>query len=77
MDCLAQVKRSRTDFHFYLIGDGPDRAALEAQIKQLGLDGFVTLLGNQANPFCYMAQIKIPERLFDCKPRWPISLSLL
>lgn len=54
MGYLAEVKKVRQDFHFYLIGDGPDRAALEAQIRDLGLTEFVTLLGNQANPFCYM-----------------------
>ena len=54
MNDLAEVKKVRTDFHFYLIGDGPDRAALEAQIQSLGLSDFVTLLGNQPNPFPYM-----------------------
>ena len=54
MDCLAEVKRRRDDFHFYLIGDGPDRAALERQIRALDLTEYVTLLGNQKNPFCYM-----------------------
>lgn len=54
MEALAKVKASRTDFHLYLIGDGPDREALEAQIQTLGLGSFVTLLGNQSNPFCYM-----------------------
>lgn len=54
MDHLAELKKDRTDFHVYLIGDGPDRAALEAQIRTLGLKDHVTLLGNQSNPFCYM-----------------------
>ena len=54
MDCLAEVRRTREDFHLYLIGDGPDRSALEKQIHTLGLDGYVTLLVNQPNPFCYM-----------------------
>ena len=51
---LAEVKKSRDDFHFYLIGDGPDRGALEAQIASLSLSEHVTLLGNQPNPFPYM-----------------------
>ena len=54
ISCLAEVRKRRSDFHFYLIGDGPDRAALERQITASGLTGFVTLLGNQKNPFCYM-----------------------
>ena len=51
---LAEVRKRRDDFHFYLIGDGPDRAALLRQVDALGLREFVTLLGNQPNPFCYM-----------------------
>ena len=41
----------------YIIGDGPDRAALEAQIADLHLTDKVFLLGNQTNPFCYMQQM--------------------
>ena len=54
---LAEVKKVRRDFHFYLIGDGPDRAALERQISALGLTEYVTLLGNQSNPFCYLDKL--------------------
>ena len=57
MGYLAQVKRVRQDIHLYLIGDGPDRPALEEQIRSLGLQEDVTLLGNQANPFCYMRKM--------------------
>lgn len=57
MGYLAQVRKVRSGFHFYLIGDGPGRGALEAQIRELGLEDCVTLLGNQTNPFCYMDQM--------------------
>jgi polysaccharide pyruvyl transferase CsaB len=54
MDTLAQVVPRRPDLRLYLLGDGPDRAKLEAQIARLGLGGIVTLLGYQANPFSYL-----------------------
>ena len=54
MEQLARVKQGGKPFHFYLIGDGPDRKALENQIQRLGLTDDVTLLGNQSNPFPYM-----------------------
>lgn len=54
LEQLAMVKKEGKAFHFYLIGDGPDRKALENQIQRLGLAEEVTLLGNRSNPFPYM-----------------------
>lgn len=39
------------DFHWLVAGDGPDRAMLEAKIRDLGLSGRMVLLGQQPNPF--------------------------
>ena len=57
MEMLAEVKKQRQDLHLYLLGDGPDREKLLAQIRDLGLEDTVTLLGNQKNPFCYLDQM--------------------
>ncbi len=51
---MAEVVRARPDMRLYIIGDGPDRDKLTAQITSLGLDGCVKLLGNKPNPFPYM-----------------------
>lgn len=39
------------DFHWFVAGDGPDRAALKALIAELGLGERFILLGRQPNPF--------------------------
>ena len=57
MDHMAKVHTVRPDIHLYLLGDGPDRAKLEQQITELGLNDTVTLLGNQANPFNYLKKM--------------------
>ncbi|MEG1633722.1 MAG: glycosyltransferase [Oscillospiraceae bacterium] len=54
MGYMAEVVKARPDMRLWLLGDGPDRAALEKQIAELGLSEVVTLLGNQANPFPYL-----------------------
>lgn len=51
---MAEVVKKRPDMRLYVIGDGPDREKLAGQIRSLGLDNCVSLLGNKANPFPYM-----------------------
>lgn len=41
----AGLWRSRTDFHLYLVGDGPLRRSLESQIRAVGLSGTITFVG--------------------------------
>lgn len=45
------------DLALYLIGDGPDRAALERQVSALGLEGAVHFTGNLSNPFPMLRQM--------------------
>ena len=57
LDIFAEASGQRDDLRLYIIGDGPDRAALEEQRERLGLRDKVTFLGNQPNPFRYMARM--------------------
>lgn len=44
-----EVNRLYPETHFYIIGDGPERVALESEAKKLGLTGRVDFLGFQKN----------------------------
>lgn len=54
---FSEVMQKRADMHLYLIGEGPDKAALKNRCSSLGIEKSVTFLGNQANPFPYMNQM--------------------
>jgi len=54
VEALAACKQS--NYHYYLIGDGSQRPQVEAAIQKHHLQERVTLLGEQENPFCYMAK---------------------
>ncbi|MDO4982360.1 MAG: glycosyltransferase [Eubacteriales bacterium] len=54
---LEEFKKAceyRDDLRLYIIGDGPDRAALEKHRDEAGLKDKVFFLGNKTNPYCYM-----------------------
>ena len=57
---------SRRDLRLLILGEGPERAALESLVTELGLNGRVALPGFSANPFAYMAR----ARLFVLSSAW-------
>lgn len=59
-DRLLNVHRRLLDegfpHHIYLLGVGEGQAALERQMKELGVEDSVTLLGFHKNPYQYVAR---------------------
>ena len=59
-DRLARVlKRLRDDglpVHLYALGAGPEQAAIEAYLKENGLEEAFSFLGYQTNPYKYVAK---------------------
>ena len=45
---LAQVRKIRPELHLTVIGDGPERAALEAEVRDLGLTDDISFVGYQS-----------------------------
>lgn len=54
IQALAALRSIRMPYHYYVIGDGRERAEVERLIQQYGLQQRVTLLGEMANPYGYM-----------------------
>lgn len=46
----------RTDIHYYVIGDGPQKAEILETIRKYQLESQVTMLGEQPNPYAYLSR---------------------
>ncbi len=57
LDLFAKASEQRGDIRLYILGGGPDEAALKEQAQSLGLADKVYFLGNQSNPYAYMEQM--------------------
>lgn len=58
LDAFPAV-HARTGAQLWILGEGPDRPKLEAQIAELGLQGVVKLLGFQSDPFQFMRRATV------------------
>ena len=57
---LNEFKRAyekRKDIHLYVIGDGPERSALERQAESLYINNAVTFTGYRVNPYPLIAKM--------------------
>ena len=54
LDACKMLKDEGHEFSLWLVGDGPERDKLMKQASDLGLDGQVSFLGFQTNPYPYM-----------------------
>lgn len=53
--CKKLVKKGHTDFKWWVVGGGPIEKELRAQIKNLGVEKHIELLGMQSNPYPFIA----------------------
>ena len=59
IEACAMLKKDEVDFHLRILGEGPERANLEAQIRREGLEDCVELMGQQANPYPYIREADV------------------
>ena len=56
IEAFATLRAQGRDIHLMILGEGPQRDALEAQITALGLDPYVAMPGWIDNPYAWMAR---------------------
>ena len=56
---LRNLRREGFRIHWYVIGDGSCKLELEKAIEQNQLNSYITLTGNQINPYPFIKQCDI------------------
>ena len=59
VDACAMLKSAGLPFRVWILGDGKERSALEAQVRQLGLENEVMFLGFRENPYPYLRRADV------------------
>lgn len=57
--CQMLKEKYPDQFHWYVVGDGPDLEACKKQAEELDVTDHLTYLGANRNPFSFMAQADI------------------
>ena len=52
--CAILLHRGISDFHWWIIGDGPEMPQLQTLIAELHLESYITLTGMKGNPYPYI-----------------------
>ena len=69
IDALSILQESGTKTRLTIVGEGPDRAKLEKQISDLGLQSSVEFVGSRSGP--ELAEILNRHRILVVPSRWP------
>jgi glycosyltransferase involved in cell wall biosynthesis len=59
LEAFAQVAPGRPNVRLHLLGDGPERPALERRAAELGLAGRVAFEGFKGNPYPYLRHAEL------------------
>jgi glycosyltransferase involved in cell wall biosynthesis len=70
LEAFARLSRRIADAELWVLGEGPERARLEAKARELGIDGRVHLPGYVRNPFAWMgpASVFVQSSRFEGLP---------
>jgi colanic acid/amylovoran biosynthesis glycosyltransferase len=68
VQALAQLRQHRTDFVCRLVGDGPERTALEQQVRDAGLDSQIRFEGARSNREIQRWLVEADLFVLPCQP---------
>ena len=69
LEAISKLILNNFNIHYYIIGTGPEQNKIQKKINSLNLKKYVTLLGNQINPYYYISNsyILLHTSLFEAK----------
>lgn len=59
LPAVYALRKKGLDFHWYIIGIGPEKETLQARIQEFGLQKDVCFLGEQGNPYPFVSACDI------------------